>query len=238
MVKWLTAFIGIILILLSSNSKAFAQLRLEEVVLRVEQPLRLRVEATGFDWGAPVFIRIFKQSDELEVWLQKSDGIFDLFKTYPICRWSGDLGPKLKQGDQQSPEGFYFVTPTAMNPQSSYHLSFNLGYPNTYDRAHGRTGDYLMVHGRCVSIGCYAMTDRSIEELYLLANAAFENGQSFFRVHSFPFRMTDEAMAAYENNRWINFWRNLKTGYDVFEHKRIPPDVSVKDAKYVFLEQD
>jgi len=153
MVKWLTAFIGIILILLSSNSKAFAQLKLEEVVLRVEQPLRLRVEATGFDWGAPVFIRIFKQSDELEVWLQKSDGIFDLFKTYPICRWSGDLGPKLKQGDQQSPEGFYFVTPAAMNPQSSYHLSFNLGYPNTYDRAHGRTGDYLMVHGRCVSIG-------------------------------------------------------------------------------------
>ena len=234
MIKWLAALTGIIL--LSFYSDVQAQTRLEEVVSRVETPLRQRIETQGFNWGAPVFMRIFKQSNELEVWLQKADGTFDLFKTYPICTWSGELGPKLRQGDRQAPEGFYFVTPAAMNPQSAYHLSFNLGYPNAYDHAHGRTGDYLMVHGNCVSIGCYAMTDKGIEELYLLAAAAFENGQPFFRTHIFPFRMTVQAVAAHESNQWIDFWRNLKTGYDWFEEKRVPPDVSLRDSVYVFSE--
>ena len=237
MAKWSTA-LALVFLSLITASGAVAETRLQEVVSRVEQPLQSQVETNGFDWGAPIFMRIFKQSNELEVWLQKSDGQFALFKSYPICTWSGELGPKLQQGDQQSPEGFYFVTPSAMNPQSAYHLSFNLGYPNAYDRAHGRTGAYLMVHGNCVSIGCYAMTDKGVEELYLLAGAAFRNGQPFFRVQSFPFRMTQAAMAAHENNRWIDFWRNLKTGYDWFEEKRTPPDVTVRQGEYVFSTEE
>lgn len=159
---------------------------------------------------------------------------FTLFKGYPICAWSGNLGPKEKEGDGQSPEGFYFVPPDAMNPNSQFHLSFNLGFPNAYDRAHGRTGSFLMVHGDCVSIGCYAMTDKAIEEIYVLAEAAHTGGQSYFRVHIFPFRMTDENMSAHDASPWIDYWRNLKAGYDAFEDTRIPPNVRVENKNYVF----
>ena len=121
-----------------------------------------------------------------------------------------------------------------MNPHSSYHLSFNLGYPNAYDRAHGRTGDFLMVHGKCVSIGCYAMTDQGIEEIYTLMNAAFEGGQPFVRVHIFPFVMSDENLAAHDTDNNIDFWKNLKQGWDAFEQYQRPPNVEVVSKAYSF----
>ncbi len=132
----------------------------------------------GFKLGDPVFLRIVKSQTPtserisggvLEIYLQGADGRYGLFKTKDICAASGRLGPKTKTGDNQSPEGFYYITAARFNPWSSYHLSLNLGYPNTYDRAHGYTGDYLMIHGNCVSVGCYAMTDAGIEEIYTLA---------------------------------------------------------------------
>ncbi len=207
--------------------------RAARAVERRGEPLRRALAAKDLELGAPIFLRIFKQESELEVWVD--DGRrFRLFRTYAICTWSGELGPKLKQGDEQAPEGFYFVTPERMNPQSRYHLSFNLGYPNAYDRAHGRTGDYLMVHGDCVSIGCYAMTVPIIEEIWTLAMAAFEGGQPFFRVHAFPFRMTEEAMRAHREHRWFDFWQNLATGYDWFEREGRPPDAAVADRRYRF----
>lgn len=209
---------------------------LSEIRQRVEPELRRQVASAGLAYGAPIFIRIFKQSDELELWVKKRS-TYALFKTYPICTWSGDLGPKLRQGDHQSPEGFYFVTPAAMNPNSSYHLSFNLGYPNAYDRSHGRTGDFLMVHGNCVSIGCYAMTDKGIEEIYLLAAAAFSGGQPFFRVHIFPFRMTTENLRLQRRSQWSSFWENLKEGYDLFERYHVPPHASVTGGMYVLKSQ-
>ncbi len=208
--------------------------RIDAVKGRTEAALSAEVTAAGHAWGAPVFIRIFKESDELEVWLAGDDGRYALFKTYPICTWSGALGPKLKEGDKQAPEGFYYVTREAMNPNSQFHLSFNLGFPNAYDRAQGRTGSFLMVHGNCVSVGCFAMTDDGIEEIYLLADAALAQGQPFFRVHIFPFRMTDERMRAAEADQWAAFWRNLKTGYNWFEEKKKPPDASVSDGIYAF----
>ncbi len=183
--------------------------------------------------GDPIFIRIFKKSNELELWI-KGGKKYTLFKTYEICSYSGELGPKQKQGDRQSPEGFYFVQGSQLNPFSSFHLSFNLGYPNKYDRTYGRTGSALMVHGSCVSIGCFAMTDPKVEEIYTLAEAALKNGQSFFRVHIFPFRMTAENMAQHKHSKWIKFWENLKEGYDLFEIDRVPPDTTVKQKKYVF----
>ena len=192
------------------------------------------MNAKGLTFGSGLFIRMFKSTKELEVWVEK-DGKFELFKTYKICTygWKG-FGPKTRQGDGYAPEGFYFVTPTAMNPWSSYHLSFNLGYPNAYDRAHHYTGGSLMVHGSCASIGCYAMTNKRIEEIYTLMHAAFEGGQSFVRIHIFPFRMTENALKKHEKSKWYNFWLNLKTGYDFFEAKKIPPNVEVKSGKYVF----
>lgn len=186
-----------------------------------------------FRLGDPVFIRIFKESSELEVWLRKTSG-YALFKVYPICNYSGELGPKLKEGDRQSPEGFYFVGREQLNPNSSYHLSFNLGFPNTYERSLGRTGSFLMVHGNCVSIGCYAMTDAGIEEIYLIVEAALNAGQEQFQVQAFPFRMTEENVRRYPGSRWLDFWRNLKEGYDVFEATRVPPKVRAGDGVYEF----
>ena len=207
--------------------------RAAKAVERQREPLAAALSEKGLELGSPIFIRIFKQESELEVWVEQGER-FRLFRTYPICTWSGKLGPKLKQGDGQAPEGFYFVTPGRMNPRSRYHLSFNLGYPNAYDRAHGRTGDFLMVHGDCVSIGCYAMTDPVIEEIWTLAMAAFDGGQPYFRVHAFPFRMGDAALAGQREHRWYPFWQNLKTGYDWFERQGTPPDVTVEGRSYRF----
>ncbi len=192
-----------------------------------------RLAKLGMRQESSILVRIFKQEAELEIWKQKDDGRFHLFKTYPICNYSGDLGPKLKQGDKQAPEGFYTVSPGRMNPNSNFHLSFNLGYPNKYDAAHGRTGAHLMVHGDCSSAGCYAMTDAVIEEIYALAREAFEGGQREFHVHAFPFRMTDANMARYEGHRWYGFWQTLKDGYDAFEQTRVQPSVTVCEKRYV-----
>ena len=207
---------------------------LAEVRQRVEPTLTAQLEAIGLELGAPAFIRIFKEESELEVWLQQGER-FQLFKTYDICNFSGDLGPKLKEGDRQSPEGFYSVGRSAMNPNSSYHLSFNLGFPNAYDQLHKRTGSFLMVHGKCVSIGCYAMTDAGIEEIYLIVEAALSNGGKDVPVHAFPFRMTSERLIKEQDNAWFGYWANLKAGYDLFEVERVPPIVSVWGRQYEFV---
>ena len=202
--------------------------------------LEQALAAVDLKLGNPVFLRITKtqshgdKTGRLEAFVENSAGVFQFFKAWDICNYSGALGPKLKQGDGQSPEGFYFVTPARLNPNSSFHLSFNLGYPNAFDRAHGRTGDFLMVHGNCVSIGCYAMTDEGIEEIYTLVEAALKGGQGFVRVHAFPFPMTDENMQAYENHKDVVFWQNLKQGWDWFERHKRPPNVEVRDKAYVF----
>jgi murein L,D-transpeptidase YafK len=185
------------------------------------------------DAGAPIFVRIFKEESELEVWKARADGRFYHFKTYPICNWSGDLGPKIKQGDKQAPEGFYTIFPEQMKPDSQYYLAFNMGYPNAFDRAHDRTGQYIMVHGKCKSAGCYAMTDALVEEIYALAREAFRGGQPSFQVHAYPFRMTDEKLDRYRRHQWFAFWRTLKEGYDFFEVNRVPPTVAICERRYV-----
>lgn len=187
----------------------------------------------GMAAQAPIFVRIFKQESELEVWKARDDGRFYHYKTYPICNWSGDLGPKQRQGDKQAPEGFYKVSARQMNPNSKFHVAFNLGYPNAYDKSHRRTGDFLMVHGKCESAGCYAMTDALIEEIYGLAREAFKGGQEQFEVHAFPFRMTATNMAHHKKHKWAKFWRTMKKGYDHFEEHRMPPNVAICERKYV-----
>ena len=184
--------------------------------------------------AAPILIRTYKKEAELEVWKKARNGRFVLLKTFPICRWSGQLGPKRKQGDRQTPEGFYAVTPTQMNPNSAYYLSFNIGYPNAYDRAHGGSGAYLMVHGTCSSAGCYAMTDKQISEIYALAREAFAGGQQAFQFQAYPFRTTAENMVKYRSDANIGFWRQLKEGSDRFEATGEEPAVSVSAGRYVF----
>lgn len=194
-----------------------------------------RLAAERLAVGAPVMIRISKAEFELELWMLRDDR-FVRFATYPICRWSGTLGPKLQEGDRQAPEGFYTVDAAALNPNSRWHRSFNLGFPNELDRAHGRTGTFLMVHGGCASIGCYAMTDPVIDEIWRLVTAALGNGQSRIPVHVFPFRMTSENMEQVRDSPWHPFWRDLKIGHDHFEANLLPPRVTVCDGRYRFEE--
>jgi len=196
---------------------------------------KAELSAKGLTLGAPVYVRIFKLENEMEVWLRNASGVYTLFRTYPICNWSGDIGPKTKEGDRQAPEGFYVVNARQMNPNSNYYLSFNIGYPNAYDKARGYTGSYLMVHGGCRSVGCYAITDDAVQELFSLAREAFTAGQRDFPVHAFPFRMTEDNLAFRGSNPWEPFWRNLKEGYDLFERNRRPPVVAVRDQRYVFF---
>ncbi len=184
--------------------------------------------------GQPVFIRIFKQERVLEVWMDDADDGFRPFKSYEICRFSGEPGPKLAEGDMQAPEGFYRVGARQLNPASRHHLAFNLGFPNVYDRQLGRTGSALMVHGGCSSTGCYAITDEGVDEVYALVDAALAAGQAAVDVHIFPFRLTAAALAAVEGHRWAPFWANLKEGFDRFEQEGIPPRVGACDGRYVF----
>ncbi len=208
----------------------------EDSVAPAERQLPASTQALlaikGMKQESPIFVRIFKEESEFEVWKFK-DGRFQHFRTYPICAWSGELGPKVQQGDRQAPEGFYTVSRGQMNPHSLYHLAFNIGFPNTYDQVNGHSGSALMVHGNCKSAGCYAMTDAYIEEIYILAREAFNAGQTRFHVQALPFRMTAANMARHRDNRWFPFWIRLKEGYDSFEMTGKPPVVKVCGKQYL-----
>lgn len=210
----------------------------QAVKARAEQPLSkamiAEIERRHMTVGSPVLVRIFKREGVLEVWKETSIRRFALLKAYPICRWSGALGPKIREGDRQSPEGFYTVTPELMHPESRAYLAFNIGFPNAYDQANGRTGSFLMVHGGCTSIGCFAMTDKRMSEIYALIREAFAAGQSSVQVHIFPFRMTARNMRAYRRSRHIAFWRMLKEGADHFEATLREPKIAVCEKRYVF----
>ncbi len=211
---------------------------IDDLGLRAERPipaeLTKKMKTKGMAASAPIMVRIYKQENQLEVWKAAANGRFDLLETYEICKWSGKLGPKIKEGDRQAPEGFYMVSPGQMNPNSDYHLAFNMGFPNAFDRAHERTGTHLMVHGACSSAGCYSMTDERISEIYALARESFKGGQKAFQIQAFPFRMTPKNMAAYKSDPNFDFWSMLKEGADHFEITRVPPKVDVCDKRYVF----
>jgi murein L,D-transpeptidase YafK len=183
---------------------------------------------------SPILVRLFKEESELEVWKQDTTGHYQILKVYPICRWSGDLGPKVQEGDRQAPEGFYSITPGLMNPNSNYYLAINTGFPNAYDKANGRNGALLMIHGDCSSRGCYAMTDEQIGEIYSLAREGFLGGQPSFQIQAYPFRMTPANLARHRTNPNMAFWKMLKVGNDHFEVSRLEPKVEVCDRHYVF----
>jgi murein L,D-transpeptidase YafK len=206
--------------------------------VKANQPLKQsvidRFKAMGSSPSEGVVIRIFKESSELELWKRTASGGYKLFQTYEICAWSGELGPKVKEGDRQSPEGFYTITPGLMNKHSSYYLSFDTGYPNKFDRVHGRTGSNLMVHGDCSSRGCYSMTDESIAEIYSVIRESFKGGNASAQLQIFPFRMTASNLAKHADSQHMAFWQNIKEGYDRFEISKTPPVWDVCEKRYVF----
>ena len=188
----------------------------------------------GMNQRDPVLIRSFKKESELEIWKMSRSGRYELLKTYPMCRWSGQLGPKKREGDRQAPEGFYNITPAQMNPNSAFYLSFNMGYPNAFDRAHNRTGAHLMVHGACSSSGCYSMSDDQIAEIYALVREAHNGGQQSVQMQALPFRMTAENLTRHRYDPHMPFWKNIKEGTDMFDVARVAPKVSVCQARYAF----
>ena len=196
-----------------------------------------RLADKGMRIGDPVHIRIFKQSRELELYLRGRDG-YELYRSYPICDISGSLGPKRFEGDYQAPEGFYTVAPERLHPNSDFHLAFNLGYPNTFDRSLDRNGSNIMIHGGCASNGCFAMTDYYMEQLYLLAEAALENGQKNIGVEIYPFRMTEQNLTAHASSRWIDFWRSLKPAHDYFVAAGRPARIESAAGTYRVLAED
>jgi murein L,D-transpeptidase YafK len=213
-------------------------LQIEQVSDRTEHPLppkmQLKLAKMNLSMSSPIMIRVFKEEEVMEVWKANSQDRYQLVATYPICAWSGMLGPKKKEGDRQAPEGFYNITPGQMNPNSQYYLSFDIGYPNKYDRAYGRSGRNIMVHGACASAGCYSMSDAAVLQIYAFARDAFRGGQKSFQVQAFPFRMTADNMAKHRFSENYEFWKNIKTGYDYFEITHRPPEVDVCARKYVF----
>lgn len=177
-------------------------------------------------FGKPVFIRIIKDERLLELWLQEpANGLWKCHKSYTIAGMSGTTGPKTAEGDKQAPEGFYRVFPRSMNPHSKFHLAFNIGYPNRYDRELGRTGSFIMIHGSIWSVGCFAMTDAGIEEIYTLVNEAFNAGAKSVPVQIYPFRMTPERMDSERGHAQYTFWQHLYPGWLHTETQQAPyPD--------------
>jgi murein L,D-transpeptidase YafK len=229
-----SAAIAVAIPLAGCNTDSLTTVSTERALSPLSAEMTRELEKKNMPKESPILVRLFKEESEFEVWKQDTTGRFALLKTYPICRWSGELGPKVREGDRQAPEGFYTITPGQMNPNSSYYLSINLGFPNEFDRAWGRTGDFLMIHGICSSRGCYAMTDEQIGEIYALARESFFGGQQSFQVEAFPFRMTPLNMARHRTNPNMAFWKMLKEGYDHFEVTRLEPKINVCEKRYVF----
>jgi murein L,D-transpeptidase YafK len=211
---------------------------LDQSSARSQQPISsatlAEMEKLDTTPSSPTLIRTYKREAELEIWKMKSTGEYALLKTYPMCRWSGQLGPKKREGDMQVPEGFYSIAPGQMNPNSHYYLAFNVGYPNSYDRAYGRTGGNVMVHGVCSSAGCFSMTDEQVADIYAIARDSFRGGQREIQLQSYPFHMTAENMAKFRLDPNIDFWKNLKNGSDHFEVTKNEPSVLVCGKRYVF----
>lgn len=218
-----------------------ATIDLSKVKNKTEQPLPDRLVAEmhkrNMPRNSPIMIRVFKEEGKMEIWKARADNRFEKITDYDICAWSGKLGPKVKEGDRQAPEGFYNLTPAHLNPNSKYYLAINTGFPNRYDAANGRTGSNLMIHGACSSSGCYSMTDEQILEIYAFARDAFKGGQSSVQLQAFPFRMTAENMARHRTSEHYDFWKMLKVGYDNFEVTKRPPEVGVCGKKYVFNQE-
>lgn len=197
---------------------------------RVEPGLNARLAPHAMRVGNPVFIRIIKEEHILELWGKpdKSE-TWLLIKRYPIAGMSGTLGPKQREGDYQAPEGFYEVTPAGLNPKSNYHLSFNIGYPNAYDRALGRTGSLIMVHGSNVSIGCFAITDAGIEEVYTMVAAALQHGQPSVPVQIHPFVPSIDRLAREEESEHFSFWKVMAKAWEYTERQRRPARAVVNE---------
>lgn len=224
----------IVTILLSLSSSVQAS----HVKNATKQKLQTQLPMFGLKVGSPVLIRTFKKESRLELWVQEENSeLFKLFRTYPICYFSGSLGPKQRQGDKMTPEGFYYISRNDLNPNSRFHLSMDINYPNHYDNQLGRTGSLIMIHGACDAVGCFAMSNSQIEEIYYLVEAALQHGQQQIAVHAFPFHLTEKNLAGYKKNKWYGFWQQLAKGYQLFNKTKKNLNINVENKRYIVSEK-
>ena len=225
------------------RSAQLGQERVRAANQRVSNRVAQMFAQAGLPYPTDVVFRVFKQERVFEVWgLDPATGRYVLVGDYPVCRVSGHLGPKARRGDLQVPEGFYAID--VFNPQSRFHLSMRVNYPNAADLARGRFDDRMggdiFVHGGCATVGCVPVTDQVIEELYVMAVDARANGQASIPIHIFPARMEGDAMRALFDEAggdWSlwRFWLDLKAGYDHFETHRTEPTITIDhDGFYRF----
>jgi murein L,D-transpeptidase YafK len=193
-------------------------------------------EKRGLKLGSPVFIRVYKQTSEMELWVEKGSR-YVLFKTFGICRWSGRLGPKYYEGDRQSPEGLYRITSRDLIVNARWDRAMNINYPNSFDVMNGRGGSSILIHGKCGSIGCFAIQDRNVEEVYAAVRAALEGGQAYIPVLSLPFRFSSLAPSRQDTLQMNEFWADLRRADLLFDRDRLPPSAWICDGRYYFADR-
>lgn len=233
LIFFLSLLMGFAFPLPSSSSSLPVQTsgKAQHIFKKIKSALSQRLNAKGMSLGNQAFIRILKIPGTLELWIKKGEK-FKLFFSYPICTYSGYPGPKMREGDWQSPEGFYQVQRNQLNPTSNYHLAFDIGYPNLYDINNNRDGSNIMIHGGCSSTGCFAMSNKWMEEIYFTVQQALLNGQKKVPVHIYPFALTKPNLERFSHSPWINFWKSIAPMYNYFETRKQIPTISVVNNKY------
>jgi len=230
------------------TTPSFAQTQFKQNQLKFERvkaaydttwtALQTKLKKDNFSTNFEVFIAAYKAEGKLEVWLRSNgQNQFFLFESYKFCEHSGKLGPKIIEGDLQTPEGFYKIN--VFNPESTYHLSLGIDYPNKVDLERTgkdqKPGGDIYIHGNCTTVGCIPLTDEKIKEVYLLAVEAKNAGQEEIQVYIFPFKMTDRNLRKHgkEFPQQLSFWQNLQQGYAYFAKYRTLPSVSEVKGAYL-----
>ena len=223
------------------NQKMFP--KVGEAYREKEELLKKEFEKKGLTYPAKyMFIRSFKLDSEMEIWVKNNaSDTFRLFKSYRVCTLSGKMGPKRKEGDRQVPEGFYYIND--FNPNSNYHLSLGINYPNFSDRILSdakNPGGEIYIHGNCITVGCIPLTDEFIDEVYIMAVNAKNAGQDFIPVHVFPVKFGNTGSMNYLGTFSLTdgsskqFWAELRGAYDYFEkHHRLPVVLVDDKGKYI-----
>jgi murein L,D-transpeptidase YafK len=207
--------------------------------LKTDRQIAEMVAEKGFSLGAPMYIRILKKEKQLEVWMQKTAGArYEKFKSYDIRYLHNDkLGPKIKQGDHTTPEGVYPILPQNVTTGTAYHMAIDFGYPNQFDRSHGRSGSLVRIHGIADgSAGCPVMTDGDIEEIYTIANAALKAGHTNGAIYVFPFEMSTSNMLAHAGHPSMKWWKNELLPIAMALEKHMPLNISMDKKRYTVLE--
>lgn len=237
----LTLLLSLSIMVSAQNNFKATQIKFERVEKAYDEKwetLQKFVKAGGYEDDFSMIINAYKAEGKLDIWLKgKSQKNYSLFRTYDFCAHSGTLGPKVIEGDGQTPEGFYYIN--VFNPMSSFYLSLGVNYPNLVDLARtgkdGKPGNDIYIHGNCVTVGCIPLTDEKIKEVYVLAIEACNAGQEKIPVNIYPFKMTNENLKKYAAQfpNQLAFWKTLQPGYLAFEKNKNLADIKEVKGKYV-----